>query len=203
MTKPSRNDHEVGSSSDGDRHRHSVARWPARNSLHPRSEWRVNVTLEMARLLAEAGMPCSWPDVHLSAGWHLNQIRVPVPAIPASGPARRWKICDRCAFLLPNLRRDPAYSVDSPLWNRWFEAEHEARRESIEAHLENLDDENKEYNEDPPPAKEDDGFFPSPQLGLPDWSWYRGAETVEAEVFPLSPSSSSPTSSRPSKRRNG
>jgi hypothetical protein len=30
----------------------------------------------------------------------------------------------------------------------------------------------------------EDDFFGPPQPGLPDWSRYRGADTVEAEVFP-------------------
>jgi hypothetical protein len=37
---------------------------------------------------------------------------------------------------------DPAYSMDSPLWARWFEAKHEERRAGIEAHLLDLDNEN-------------------------------------------------------------
>jgi hypothetical protein len=39
----------------------------------------------------------------------------------------------------------PTYAVDSALWARWFEAEHEERRAGIEAYLEDLDDEDVDY----------------------------------------------------------
>jgi hypothetical protein len=40
------------------------------------------------------------------------------------------------------------YAVDSPLWEWWFEAEHDARRQSIMAHLKDLDDNDADYEED-------------------------------------------------------
>jgi hypothetical protein len=43
------------------------------------------------------------------------------------------------------MRQDPTYVVHSPLWERWFEAENEEWRPSIEAHLEALDDEDVDY----------------------------------------------------------
>jgi hypothetical protein len=81
---------------------------------------------------------------------------VPVPAILRSGPARRHEILVHRAHLPLDLWRDPAYDVDSPLWARWFEAEHDARREMVEAHLEGLDDDDIDYEEaeadlQPPP----------------------------------------------------
>jgi hypothetical protein len=42
--------------------------------------------------------------------------------------------------------RDLAYAIDSPLWVRWFEMEHhDACRQSIEAHLEAIDDDDMDY----------------------------------------------------------
>jgi hypothetical protein len=38
-----------------------------------------------------------------------------------------------------------AYVVDSPLWARWFETEHKERCASIEANLEDLDDDDMDY----------------------------------------------------------
>jgi hypothetical protein len=35
--------------------------------------------------------------------------------------------------------------VESPIWGRLFEAEHDAHRHSIEAHLEGLEDDNVDY----------------------------------------------------------
>jgi hypothetical protein len=39
----------------------------------------------------------------------------------------------------------PAYVVDSPLWARWFETEYKERCASIEANLEDLDDDDMDY----------------------------------------------------------
>jgi len=109
------------------------------------------VSLEAICMLAEAGMRCLWPDMHLPAGWHLNGTRVPMPVIPGSGPARHREICRRLAFLPLDLRWDPTYAIHSLVWDRWFEAEHVAWREAFEAHLENLGEEEdywEESNED-------------------------------------------------------
>jgi hypothetical protein len=58
----------------------------------------------MVRQYAEACVPLSWPDVHLPHWWHLNQARVPVPAIPTNGSSP-----------LRELRRVPGHAVDSLL----------------------------------------------------------------------------------------
>ena len=61
-------------------------------------------------------------------GWHLGPQRVPVPAVPRGGRARTDEILRRRSFLPPELVNDPAYAIQSPLWDRWFEVEHDARR---------------------------------------------------------------------------
>jgi hypothetical protein len=104
---------------------------------------QVNVT----HSFAEQGVPLSWPDVHLPHEWHLNQARVQVPAIPRAGHGRRRDILRRHAFLLADLRQDPAYTFDSPVWDQWSEAEHDMCRQSIEAHLEAIDNDEVDYEE--------------------------------------------------------
>jgi hypothetical protein len=49
-----------------------------------------------SRAIAMANAP-------LPSIWHLNQRRIPVPAIPTSRPIRCWEIRCRQAFLPPNL----------------------------------------------------------------------------------------------------
>jgi hypothetical protein len=48
-------------------------------------------------------------------------------------------------YLPLNLRRYPVYTVDYPLWVRWFEAKHEKWRPDIDAHLKDLEDEDVDY----------------------------------------------------------
>jgi hypothetical protein len=42
---------------------------------------------------------------------------------------------------------DLAYAVDSMLWAQWFEAEHDARRKMVKAHLDGRDNEDVHYEE--------------------------------------------------------
>ena len=76
----------------------------------------------------ERRQPLPWGDVHLPEGWHLNRLRVPVPPVPRSGRARTDEILRRRALLPPDLVYDPAYAMNSELWDRWFELEHNHRR---------------------------------------------------------------------------
>ena len=71
--------------------------------------------------------PLEWPDVHLPEGWHLNPQRIPVPAPPSTARARLAEITRRRSLLTPEQRADPAYSVNSSNWDRWFQEEHEER----------------------------------------------------------------------------
>ena len=61
-------------------------------------------------------------------GWHLNRRRVPVPPVPRSGRERTEEILRRRALLPPDLVHDPAYAVNSHMWDRWLEMEHDHRR---------------------------------------------------------------------------
>jgi hypothetical protein len=67
--------------------------------------------------------------------------------IPRSGPARRREILRRCAHLPSDLLQDPTYAIDSPLWALWFEAEHDAWCDMVEAHLKGLEDNDFDYEE--------------------------------------------------------
>jgi hypothetical protein len=73
----------------------------------------------------KAALP--WGDVHLPEGWHLGPQRVPVPAVPHASRERTEEILRRRSFLPPELVHDPAYDIRSPLWDQWFEVEHDAR----------------------------------------------------------------------------
>jgi hypothetical protein len=60
--------------------------------------------------------------VNLSAWWHLNSRRVPVPHVPRDGPERMQEIRRQRALLPMALRRDPAFAIASPNWetfSRW------------------------------------------------------------------------------------
>ena len=76
----------------------------------------------------ERRQPLPWGDVHLPEGWHLNRLRVPVPPVPRSGRERTEEIRRRRALLPPDLLQDPAYALNSSLWDGWFELEHNHRR---------------------------------------------------------------------------
>jgi hypothetical protein len=67
------------------------------------------------------------------------------PAVPLADMPVDGRSYTFVTFVPPDLRRDPTYVVDSPLWTRWFEAEHDAHRQSIKAHLEGLDDGDIDY----------------------------------------------------------
>ena len=98
----------------------------ARNAR--RRAHRARVSLEVAQIYWEARQPLPWGDAHLPEGWHLNRRRVPVPPVPRSGRERTEEILRRRALLPPDLVHDPAYALNSELWDRWFELEHDHRR---------------------------------------------------------------------------
>jgi hypothetical protein len=54
--------------------------------------------------------PCEHPDVQLPAGWHLNQVRIPVPSAPTDEHLLDREIGRRCRQLPSQLRNDPEYS---------------------------------------------------------------------------------------------
>ena len=89
---------------------------------------RARVSLAVAEIYWETRQPLPWGDVHLPEGWHLNRRRVPVPPVPRSGRERTEEILRRRALLPPDLVHDPAYALNSELWDRWFELEHDHRR---------------------------------------------------------------------------
>ncbi|KAK1596761.1 hypothetical protein QYE76_007802 [Lolium multiflorum] len=120
--EPSANDHEAGSS-------RQVAPPPfAMGPPAPPRRDRIYVTVAVAQMFWDAGVPMPWGDVHLPHGWHLSPDRVPVPPIPGSGRARFAEIRRRRAQLPADLQEDPAYGDASPNWDLWFEVEHDARR---------------------------------------------------------------------------
>jgi hypothetical protein len=51
---------------------------------------------------------------------------VPISATSFHGSACRPEILRRRAHLTPDVQRDPVYTVDSLMWSRLFEAEHDA-----------------------------------------------------------------------------
>jgi hypothetical protein len=89
---------------------------------------RIYVTVAVAHMFWDAGVPMLWGDVHLPHGWHLSLDRVPVPPIPAIGRARLMEIQRQRAQLPADLREDPSYDPKSPYWDLWFEVEHDPCR---------------------------------------------------------------------------
>ena len=51
-----------------------------------------------------------------------------MPRVPRSGGACTEEILRRRALLPPDLVDDPTYAVNSHLWDRWLEMEHDHRR---------------------------------------------------------------------------
>jgi hypothetical protein len=95
--------------------------------------------------------------------------------------------------LPPDLCQNLAYAIDSPLWKRWFKADHEARQLSIEAHLDGSNNDDHDY--------EDEEGYQVPQWNLsalkevkreeakreePNWSVYPPTRDEEwaGYVFP-------------------
>lgn len=101
--KRGKHDHEAGSQLH-----HGAAR------CKPRPPFRLYVSVHRCRYFWEHGVPVSWPDMNLPHQWHLSLDRVPVQAVPNTDRARLAEIHRRRAQLPANLRRDPAYDVDSP-----------------------------------------------------------------------------------------
>ena len=77
--------------------------------------------------------PLAWSDVHLPEGWHLNPQRILVPAVPTTARAWMAEITRRHSLLTPEQRNNPAYSINSSNWDRWFQEEHEERRHTYYA----------------------------------------------------------------------
>jgi hypothetical protein len=100
--EPSANDHEAGSS------RQVAPPAFAMGPPAPPRRDRIYVTVAVAQMFWDAGVPMPWGDVHLPHGWHLSPDRVPVPPIPGSGRARVTEIRRRRAQLSADLQEDPA-----------------------------------------------------------------------------------------------
>ena len=56
-----------------------------------------------------------------------------MPAVPTTARARAAEINRRRSLLTPEQRNDPAYSINSSNWDRWFHEEHEQRRRTYYA----------------------------------------------------------------------
>ncbi|KAK1661303.1 hypothetical protein QYE76_049462 [Lolium multiflorum] len=120
--EPAANDHVAGSS------RRPAPVVFAMGPSAPLIRDRIYVTVAVAHMFWEAGVPMSWGDVHLPHGWHLSPDRVSVPPIPVSGCVRVAENRRRSVQLPADLQEDPAYDDTSPSWDLWFEVEHDARR---------------------------------------------------------------------------
>ena len=72
--------------------------------------------------------------MHLPEGWHLSRRRIPVPPSLAPTGRTRRRSC-ASSFLPPDLLHDPTYALNSPLWDRWFEVEHDSQPVRIKALL--------------------------------------------------------------------
>jgi hypothetical protein len=59
-----------------------------------------------------------------------HQTTIGLKCRPTSKPTRRKEIHCCRAFLPSDMRTNPAYSLDLPLWDRWFEMEHDLWRRS-------------------------------------------------------------------------
>ena len=94
--QPSANDHEAGS---------NQRTAPAAFDMGPPAPIRdrIYITVAVAQMFWDAGVPMPWGDVHLPHGWHLSPDRVPVPPIPGSGRARIAVIRRRRAQLPVDL----------------------------------------------------------------------------------------------------
>jgi hypothetical protein len=98
---PGNNDQEASGSSSSTL-RHPTYK-PPRPSPPPRN--RVYTEVDVTRTFPDQGVPLSWPDVHLPHRWHLNQSRVPMPAIPRVVRGCRHEILRQRAFLPADLCR--------------------------------------------------------------------------------------------------
>ena len=129
--KKTKHDHEAWSSSSSGsaaNHSTSLASFSISSSTAaPR--FRPYVKIEVCRRYWETGTPLLWSHAHLPNGWHLSPDRVPIPPVPASGRARLQEIARRRARILCDLLSDRRYDVDSPLWDTWFQDEHDMRRQ--------------------------------------------------------------------------
>ncbi|KAM3020422.1 hypothetical protein ACUV84_040422 [Puccinellia chinampoensis] len=131
MKKPScwkagRNDKEAsssrGASSDAARRAAASAACAARCQAQ-----RAHISNDLALIYWEVAAPLPWSDVHLLGVLHLNCRRIPVVSVPPYYRARTEEIMHRRSFLLADHLHDLAYAMNSRLWDRWFELEHDAR----------------------------------------------------------------------------
>src|SRR4051812_27286713 len=65
--------------------------------------------------------------MHLPGGWRLSWRRVPIPPVPADEPACTVEARCRRHYLPADLRDDPAYTLNSPMWHQWRGVEFDKR----------------------------------------------------------------------------
>jgi hypothetical protein len=71
------------------------------------------IPVDEARHMWEMGTAVLWSDINLRIDWYLNARRLLVPPMLREGRARRSEIRHQQAFLVPNLRSDPAFASDA------------------------------------------------------------------------------------------
>ena len=80
--------------------------------------------------------------------------------MPRSGRERTEEILCRRALLPPDLVHDPAYAVNSQLWDMWLEMEHDHRRRLAFAAVASEDyvpeEEDNDGGDEPPIEEEED-----------------------------------------------
>ncbi|KAE8769603.1 hypothetical protein D1007_58787 [Hordeum vulgare] len=93
-----------------------------------RPRQRVNVPVHRAEWHWQHCVPLSYPDATLPHDCHLDLEMIPMPMPPRSARVHAEEVRRRRALLMPEQRRDLAYTTDSPYWARWFAFEHEEAR---------------------------------------------------------------------------
>jgi hypothetical protein len=79
-------------------------------------------------------------SIYIPDGWHLNTRRVAVPPVPRKGRVRREEIRRHRLILPPDLREEPAFALDSDMWDKFRMLEWDALR-----HADFLDDSKFDY----------------------------------------------------------
>jgi hypothetical protein len=79
---------------------------------------RPYMNVEIVQALYDQNASMGLRDIHLPGSWHLDAKRVPEPLVPRHGQERRDEIRRRRAILPPDLREDPAFTMDSKWWDR-------------------------------------------------------------------------------------
>ncbi|KAE8792947.1 Pre-mRNA-processing factor 39 [Hordeum vulgare] len=69
-----------------------------------------------------------YPVVTLPHDWHLDQERIPVPAVPRSVRALAEEVRRRRDHPMPDHRHNPVYAINSLDWEAWFAWECEEQR---------------------------------------------------------------------------